>query len=442
MNFFKNLTKKISLLFSSKEFLWFWSLFLFFLSFLILSNFFKVGFFWILFSFLVFSFLLTIISWISFFRKKQTLLEKIYWTQIIEFLVDPVIAYDKDFYIIVFNKAAEKFFSLGKEEVLGKRISPQKVNDSRWQFLCQIIFPSLAPAVKTEGKFKNFEIFRIIFEDPYRELKVYFGKIFEKEKGTLGFVKVVQDLTRQKLLLKEKSEFLNIAAHNLNTPVSEIKWGLESLEKMLPNSTPSQVKRLVLKIKDISSNLSEIVDDLLNVVRIEEGKFGYQFKKIELNQLVKEEKEKWAKIAERYQIKIYFGSPKEEIFVFCDPGRVKIVLDSLIENALIYNVKNGEIYLKTEVVSEKPFALVSVKDTGIGIPQEEQEKIFKKFFRARNALKYKTEGIGLGLYIVKNIIERHGGKIWFDSIENRGTTFYFTLPLKKELIPPKELLVA
>ncbi len=441
MIFFKKFFKKISLFFSSKEFLLFWGLFLSFFAFLILSKFFKIGFFWILLSFLIFSFLLTIVSWNSFFKRRRTLLEKIYWTQIIEFLVDPVIAYDKDFYIVVFNKAAEKFFSLGKEEVLGKKISPQKVNDSRWQFLCQIIFPSLAPAVRMEGKFKNFEIFKIIFDDPYRELKVYFGKISDKKEGTLGFVKVIQDLTRQKLLLREKSEFLNIAAHNLNTPVSEIKWGLESLEKMLPDSVSPQVKKLVLKIKNISSNLTEIIDDLLNAVRIEKGKFGYQFKKVELNQLVEEEKEKWVRIAERYQVKIYFHSRKKEIFVFCDPGRIKIVLDNLIENALIYNVKNGEIYLKIEIVSGKPFALVSVKDTGIGIPQEEQEKIFKKFFRARNALKYKTEGIGLGLYIVKNIVERHGGKIWFDSVENRGTTFYFTLPLKRELIPPKESIV-
>ena len=442
MNPSKNFAKKGYLSFHSKDSLWFWGLFLLFLIILILSKFFKINFLWILLSYLIFGFLLVIISWLSFSKEKQTFLERDYWVQIIEFLVSPVVAYDKDFYIVVFNKAAEKFFSLEKEEVLGKRISPQKTTDPRWQFLCQVVFPSLAPAVKIEGKFKNFEVFRIIFDHPYRELKVYFGKIFDKKGETIGFVKVIQDLTRQELLLEEKTEFLNLAAHNLNTPVSEIKWGLESLEKMLPDSTPLQVKNLVLKIKDISSNLSEIIDDLLNVVRIEEGKFGYQFKKIELNQLVKEEKEKWSQIAERYQIRIYFDSQEKEIFVFCDPAKVKIILDNLIENALIYNIKNGEIYLKTEILPKKPFALVSVKDTGIGIPQEEQEKIFQKFFRAKNALKYKTEGIGLGLYIVKNIIERHGGKIWFESIEDRGTTFYFTLPLKKELIPPKESLIA
>ena len=99
------------------------------------------------------------------------------------------------------------------------------------------------------------------------------------------------------------------------------------------------------------------------------------------------------------------------------------------------------IYIRSEILEDKPFALVSVKDTGIGIPEDEQSKIFEKFFRARNAVKYQAEGIGLGLYITKNIIERHGGKIWFESIEDRGTTFYFTLPLKKELIPPKELPV-
>ena len=433
--------KRVFFFFTSKENLWFWILFLPSLFLLILGEVLKISFFSLFLSYLILGLFLIFISWQIFFKEKEALFEKNLWKEIVEFLVDPVIVYDQDFTLIGFNKSAERFFSLKKEEVLGKKISPQKIKDERWQFLAQIVFPSLAPAIKIEKKFKDFEVFRLVFEKPWRELRVYFGKIFDERKKSVCFVKVIKDMTREKFLLKEKSEFLNIAAHNLNTPVSEIRWGLEALEKMISNSIPQEAKELLLRLKSISVNLGEIVDDLLSVARIEEGKFGYQFERVDLNQLIKATKEKWEKIATRYQVKLFFEPKEKEIFVFCDPSRIKIVLDELIENALIYNVKNGEIYIRSEILKDKPFALVSIQDTGIGIPEDEQAKIFEKFFRARNAIKYQTEGIGLGLYIVKNIIERHGGKIWFESIEDRGTTFYFTLPLKKELIPPKELPV-
>ena len=433
--------KRVFFFFSSKENLWFWILFLPSLFLLALGKFLKISFFSLFLSYLILGLFLTLISWRLFFKEKEALFKKHLWKEIVEFLVDPVIVYDKDFTLIGFNKSAERFFSLKKEEVLGKKISPQKIKDERWQFLAQIVFPSLAPAIKIEKKFKDFEVFRLVFEKPWRELRIYFGKIFDKKGKPICFVKVIKDISREKFLLKEKSEFLNIAAHNLNTPVSEIRWGLESLEKMISDSIPQEAKELLLRLKSISANLGEIIDDLLSAARIEEGRFGYQFEKVELNQLIKESKEKWEKIAARYQVKLFFEPKQKEIFVFCDPIKIRIVLDNLIENALIYNVKNGEIYIRSEILEDKPFALVSVKDTGIGIPEDEQSKIFEKFFRARNAVKYQAEGIGLGLYITKNIIERHGGKIWFESIEDRGTTFYFTLPLKKELIPPKELPV-
>ncbi|MFA4990905.1 MAG: ATP-binding protein, partial [Candidatus Paceibacterota bacterium] len=120
-----------------------------------------------------------------------------------------------------------------------------------------------------------------------------------------------------------------------------------------------------------------------------------------------------------------------------DPMRIKIVIQNLLENALRYNVENGQIIVKVE--KKPPYVEVSVSDTGIGIPKDELPKLFTKFFRASNVLKYETEGTGLGLYITKNIIEAHGGKIWAESIENRGSTFYFTLPIDEKLIPKRHI---
>lgn len=113
---------------------------------------------------------------------------------------------------------------------------------------------------------------------------------------------------------------------------------------------------------------------------------------------------------------------------------------NLLDNAIRYNIKNGEVILTVERLQDKPFIQVSVKDTGIGIPPESVKKIFNKFFRADNAIKAAPNGSGLGLYIVRNIIRRHGGEIWVESELNRGATFYFTLPIDQKLIPLKEVV--
>lgn len=141
-------------------------------------------------------------------------------------------------------------------------------------------------------------------------------------------------------------------------------------------------------------------------------------------------------LLKKHNIKAYLEGPAEGLQPFkFDLMRVKIVLQNLIENAIRYNVENGEIIIKVE--KKDSYLQVSVRDTGIGIPQEEVVKLFSKFFRATNVVKYETEGTGLGLYITKNIVEAHGGKIWVESVENRGTTFYFTLPLDEKLIPQR-----
>jgi two-component system sensor histidine kinase VicK len=103
-------------------------------------------------------------------------------------------------------------------------------------------------------------------------------------------------------------------------------------------------------------------------------------------------------------------------------------------------VENGELRVKIEKLADKPYIQVSVEDTGVGIPQNDLPRLFQKFFRAGNVLKKETEGSGLGLYISRNIIKRHGGEIWAESTEKRGSTFYFVLPLDEKMIPPTEMV--
>ena len=116
-----------------------------------------------------------------------------------------------------------------------------------------------------------------------------------------------------------------------------------------------------------------------------------------------------------------------------------MVLSNLVDNAIRYNVPNGQIVVTLEKVADQPYVEVRVKDTGIGLPAEEMEKLFSKFFRASNAVKFQADGSGLGLYIARNIIQAHGGQIWAESELNRGTTVHFTIPTDPSLVPQKEV---
>jgi signal transduction histidine kinase len=117
-------------------------------------------------------------------------------------------------------------------------------------------------------------------------------------------------------------------------------------------------------------------------------------------------------------------------------------MSNLIDNAIKYNVKNGSVTVRIGRLPDQPFLQVSIEDTGVGIPQEAMDKLFTKFFRADNVIKFQTEGTGLGLYITKNIIKRHGGSISAESTIGRGSKFTLTLPTDPKLIPPTEISAA
>jgi len=122
-----------------------------------------------------------------------------------------------------------------------------------------------------------------------------------------------------------------------------------------------------------------------------------------------------------------------------DRQKLTMVFENLLDNAIRYNVKDGEVLVKVEKVPDQQSVKVTIKDSGIGVPSKELPNLFTKFYRAENVKKARTDGTGLGLYIVKNIIQAHGGRISVSSEEGRGTTFEFTLATNKSLVPSKEL---
>lgn len=339
-----------------------------------------------------------------------------------------VVVYDVDFSIVNFNKGAEEIFEVSAQKVVGQKFSLEKTKDPDFKIFSQIMYSSMAPTVVHLSEAGAFpQRLKVILDDPAKELEVYTSQIIDDQGKVWGFIKLIKDKTRESALLRSKSEFITIAAHQLRTPTTAVSWAFENLDK--DKSLGASSRELITVGYKASRNLAKVINDLLNVTQIEEGKFGFQFQEVDLVGFLDKLLAEATIVAKVYQVSVYFEhSQDKEVRVFIDPTLLGSAISNLIDNAIKYNVPNGQVTVIIE--REDGVVQVAVKDTGVGIPEEDLPKLFTRFFRATNVAKFSVDGSGLGLYIVKNIITEHGGKIWAESVLNRGSTFYFTLPIK------------
>lgn len=360
---------------------------------------------------------------------------------IFQSLDDGLIAYDKNFRVLLFNPAAEKLFMMDAKLVTGHQFQPQDVEKAAWRLLAQVMFPSLAPTVINRSESGKYpQITDLSFTEPVLELRVSTAPIADGKGGVVGFMKIIRNRTREISLIKSKSEFLTVASHQLRSPVTDINWALESLGT--DPGLNENSKMILQQATAASRELLKIIEDLLSVSKIEEGRFGYVFESEDIVSFLNGILVQVAPLARRDGIKVYFDKPKDALpNVLIDPQKLSLAVNNLVVNAVRYNIENGEVVVKVEKRQDQPFLVVSVKDTGIGISADAIQNLFKKFYRADNAMKTNPEGSGLGLYIAKNIIQAHGGKIWVESEPGRGTVFSFTLPTDPNLVPKHEASV-
>lgn len=224
-----------------------------------------------------------------------------------------------------------------------------------------------------------------------------------------------------------KSEIISVAAHQLRTPLAAIKWTLKMLLDGDVGNISDAQKELLSKGFESNERMINLVNDMLSVDRLESGRIKYNFVPLQFEDLVDAMIQELLPIATKKEIQLRFIRSKDLLpKIKVDPDKMHDVLQNLIDNAIKYSSNGGQVTI--ELLHDNEKMQFSVKDSGIGIPKEQQEKIFSRFFRATNAVRNVTDGSGLGLYIAQSVVRRHGGDIWFVSEENRGTTFFFTLP--------------
>ncbi len=244
---------------------------------------------------------------------------------------------------------------------------------------------------------------------------------------TIGAVEIFRDVTQEKNIDRSKTEFVSLASHQLRTPLTSINWYSEMILNGDAGELTNSMRLYVEEISIGTQRMSKLVGSLLNVSRIDLGAFGIDPQEADvialaddvLRELEPQRKDKKLKVIRQYAKDL----PKISV----DTNLMRIIFQNLLTNAMKYTPEKGKITVK--IGHDERYLNISIADTGYGIPLQQQGRIFQKLFRADNVRAMETDGTGLGLYMVRSILDEAGGKVWFESEVEKGSTFFVRLPL-------------
>ena len=338
---------------------------------------------------------------------------------------DNVIITDPEGIVIYANRSVEKITGYRPEEAIGKKSGALWKSPMPVEYY-QKMWDTIKKQKKTftseiQNKRKNGEVYTAL-------ISIY--PILDKNGEIEFFVSVERDITKEKEVDKAKTEFVSLASHQLRTPLTAINWYIEMLQSKDVGVLNDKQNEYFSEIYKGSRRMVELLSDLLNVSRLETGRLKIEPISTDLKVFIQEVCKELQPLVLEIGCHLSLKLPEELPKVNVDQVLLRQVISNLLTNAIQYSgaKKAGQVIVSLDV-SPKEY-IISVKDNGIGIPKEVQSRIFEKFFRADNAHEIMADGNGLGLYLVKQIIDAFGGSIRFDSEAGRGAVFYVTIPLE------------
>ncbi|MFA4942428.1 MAG: ATP-binding protein [Patescibacteria group bacterium] len=339
---------------------------------------------------------------------------------------DYIIITDKNGIIVYANQGVEDITGFTPAEVLGKKVGVK----SLWGGNMPLDFyQKLWETVKVNKQSftSDFNNRRKNGEDFVADISI--SPILDRNKDVEFFVSIGRDITVAKQIDLAKTEFVSLASHQLRTPLTSIKWNAEMLLSGDAGELKGDQTDFTKEIFNSNERMIELVDSLLNVSRLDLGTLKVEGVPTDILELVKDLVREVEPLIVRKQVKLTEKYDPKLPIIELDKKLFFMVVQNLLTNAVKYSKTGGKVNI--EIGFDGPNnVLIQVSDNGYGISVKDQDRITTKFFRADNARKIEPDGNGLGLYIVKSIVDKARGRLWFESKEGKGTTFYVSLPIK------------
>ena len=343
---------------------------------------------------------------------------------------DGLIVTDETGIVTIINTTAEKLLEKKSKAVIGKIFSEaSSLVDEKGVSIPFEQHPiSMALKTRTTTTTLLGSTYYHIRNDGTRFPVAITATPVDLDGKVIGTIKVFRDITNERAIDKAKTEFVSLASHQLRTLLSTVKWYEEMLLAGDVGELNEQQKKYLDEVYRSNQRMVELVNALLDVSSLELGTFVMEPEPTDICMLARSViAEQQPQIATR-NIHFSFSSGKDIPLMQADPKLLRMAMQNILSNAVKYTPEGGTIKFYISTAGAKHL-LVKISDTGYGIPKNQQDQIFTKLFRADNVRDKDTDGTGLGLYIVKSIVDNSGGSIWLSSVVNQGTKFYVKLPL-------------
>jgi two-component system phosphate regulon sensor histidine kinase PhoR len=342
---------------------------------------------------------------------------------------DGVYMTDRERRIIFWNPACERITGFTAGEVLGRKCSDNILNhvDMNGNSLCDSSLCPLQQSMEKGVPGARPSVVRVRRRDGTRvAAEVNVAPLFDEQEQVIGGVEVFRDITEKQQLAEIKARFLSGLTHELKNPLTIMQGFIE----LVLSGDTGEINHLQREFLDSAmeegDRFKKILDDLLDFTRYEATEYSFSLRDVDLSATLRQVAGSYSAEAARKKIAVVTDIP-DDIYVFADGDRLRQAFANLLSNAIKYTEK-GSVSITAGAAAEQ--VVVAVRDTGIGIPVEDQGRIFDQFYRVGNDLTLRVGGTGIGLSIVKKIIERHSGEIVVRSQPGAGSEFTVTLPLK------------
>lgn len=337
---------------------------------------------------------------------------------IVKSIADPLFVLDTNYRISLINNACEDFFGIHEEKVLNKHLLEAVRNGELFDYIS---------SVAESGEMHREKIIHIKKDESYY-FNVIVTSIKDFGENISGLIVLMQDVSELKELERVKTDFIATISHEFKTPLTSIMLGASLLQEGSLGELNNEQKDIVDTLNEDGERLSSLVNELLELSRIDSGRAVYNLEHCSINAIVETSIKRFFETADRKEINLVNELDENLPYVNADFEKMTWVINNLIGNALKYT--NAGDYITVNAKQKAKMLYISVKDTGMGIPDKFKTKIFDRFVQVKGN-DIEVRGTGLGLSVVKEIIDAHNGEIWCESEIDSGSIFTFTLPINK-----------